>query len=288
MNEFEGKKRGQRILASSLMTNIRLPRSFVSLVNGTRSPAMERYGEKEVKLKNNEYISLSSGMMRKLFSPVVNSIKEHLKTLLKKPQLLKVRTMLLVGGFAEAVFLQQEIKKEFSARFRVLIPHQATTAVVQGAVMFGKKPTKITERVVATTYGAGCTQDFVQGVHPEEKKVIVDGVEKCKDVFRRFVKENERVRVGQRIKKMYSPLYPEREERKCSFYVSRDPNVKFTTDPGVTRIGRVVVMSPDTWKGKDRKIEVSMYFGGTEITATAWDISSGNQAQTTLDFFCQT
>ena len=288
MNEFEGKKRGQRILASSLMTNIRLPRSFVSLVNETRSPAMERYGEKEVKLKNNEYISLSSGMMRKLFSPVVDSIKEHLKTLLKKPQLLKVRTMLLVGGFAEAAFLQQEIKKEFSARFRVLIPHHATTAVVQGAVMFGKKPTKITERVVATTYGASCSKDFVQGVHPEEKKFLVDGVEKCNDVFRRFVKENERVRVGQRIKKNYSPLYPERKEVKVSFYVSSDPKVKFTTDPGVTRIGRVVVKSPDTWKGKDRKIEVSMYFGGTEITATAWDISSGNQAQTTLDFFCQT
>ena len=71
MNEFEGKKRGKRILDSSLMTNIRLPRSFVSLVNQTKRPVMERYGEKEVKLENNEYLSLSSGMMKKLFYPVV-------------------------------------------------------------------------------------------------------------------------------------------------------------------------------------------------------------------------
>ena len=46
-----------------------------------------------------------------------------------------------------------------------------------------------------------------------------------------------------------------------------------------------MVMSPNTSRGKDRDIELSMYFGGTEITATAWDISSGNKAQTTLDFF---
>ena len=28
-----------------------------------------------------------------------------------------------------------------------------------------------------------------------------------------------------------------------------------------------------------------MFFGGTEITATARDVTSGNSAQTTLDFF---
>ena len=64
MNEFESKKRRERILGSSLMTNIRLPRSFVSLANQSwRS----RYGETDVKLKNNEYLALSSGVMKQLF-----------------------------------------------------------------------------------------------------------------------------------------------------------------------------------------------------------------------------
>ena len=288
MNEFEAKKRGKRILDSSLMTNIRLPRSFVSLINQTKSTAMERYGEKEVKLKNNEYLSLSSEMMKKLFYPVVESIKEHLKTLMKQPRLSKVQTMLLVGGFAEAAFLQEEIKREFLAKCTVLIPHHATTAVVQGAVMFGKKPAKITERVVGITYGAGCTRDFIEGVHPEEKKFIADGVEKCGDLFRCFVKENEVVKFGQRITKIYHPLYANRKEIRTNFYVTNNPETKFTTEPGVSRIGRVVVKSPDIWKGKDRDIEVSLYFGGTEITATSLDVSSGNEAETTLDFFCRT
>ena len=287
MNEFEMKKRPNRILESDSITNIRPPRSFMTLVNETRSLVLERCQKKGMQLKNNEYLSLSSDMMMKLFSPVVDKIKEHLKTLVRKPELSKVRTLLLVGGFAEAAFLQREVKLEFSqSGFRVLVPHHATTAVVQGAVMFCKSPTKVTERVVAKTYGSGCARDFIKGVHPEEKKIIVHGVEKCNNLFKCFIKENERVQCGQKIKLSFSPLYPEEDKIEYSFYISSDPNVKFTTDPEVTKIGRVVVQSPDTWKGKDRDIEVSLCFGGTEITATALDISSGNQAQTTLNFFC--
>lgn len=287
MNEFEGKKRGKRILETGLMTNIRLPRSFVILVNQSRSSAMERYGEKEVKLKSNEYLSLSSGMMKKLFNPVIQSIKNHLKTLKRKPQLSKVETMLLVGGFADSAFLQQEIKKEFSGSCRVLIPHHANTVVVQGAVIFGKKPETITARVVSTTYGSGCSRDFIEGVHREEKRFVVDGIEKCDKLFSCFVKEDTVVKVGQRISKPYSPLRPEKKSRHYGFYITSNPNTQYTDEPGVTKIGSLVVQSPDTWRGKDRKVEVSMYFGGTEITATAWDISSGNKAQTTLDFFCR-
>ena len=287
MNEFEGKKRGKRILDSSLMTNIRLPRSFVSLVTQSRSSAMERYGTMEIKLKNNEYLSLSSGIMKKLFTSVVDQIKEHLKSLHRKPQLAKVQSMLFVGGFADSVFLQEEIKKEFSRRYTVLIPHNANAVVVQGAVMFGKKPAKITQRVMSTTYGAECARDFIEGFHPDEKKFVADGVEKCGDLFFCFVKEKRVVKVGEKVKKTFRPTEAKTKSLTFDFYVTSDPKTQFTTDPEATKIGSLKVRSPDTWRGKDRDIEVCMYFGGTEITATAWDISSGNRAQTTLDFFCQ-
>ena len=50
------------------------------------------------------------------------------------------------------------------------------------------------------------------------------------------------------------------------------------------KLRSVVVVSPDTWKGKDREIVVSMDFGGTEITASAYDVTSGNSAETKIDF----
>ena len=167
----------------------------------------------------------------------------------------------------------------------MIVPDDASIAVMQGAVIFGKKPYKITQRVLRKTYGADCCRDFIEGVHPEKNKFVVNGKEICSDVFNCFVKENEIVKLGQRIKSVYRPLHPHERQIVYSFYAADDPNALLITEKGVKRIGRVAVQSPNTWKGMDRQLEVSMYFGGTEITATARDISSGNTAQTTLDFF---
>ena len=283
MSDFEGKKQGFRIVEGK-MTNIRLPASFASLVK--RSTVMERYGEKEIKLRKNEYLCLSSNIMKdKLFAPVLSSIKEHLQSLQERPKLSNVKTMLLVGGFADSQILQTDLMNDFSKKYRVLIPRNAAIAVVQGAVLFGKNPAKITERVIGATYGADCSRDFDKNIHPSEKWFLADGRQKCKNLFNCFVKENEIARSGRTIKKMYSPLHANDTELTFGFYVAKDPECTFVTDEGVAKIGSVTVKSPDISKGRNRDIEVSMHFGGTEIVATAVDISSGRTAQTTLDFF---
>jgi len=151
-------------------------------------------------------------------------------------------------------------------------------------VLFGKKPAKITERVMSITYGAGCSRRFIRSVHPEEKKVVVDGREKCTDLLNIFVKEDEVVQIGKKFTSTFRLLHANNNEFTGVFYSASSPDSKFTTDPGVTMLGSVTVSSPDTWRGKEREIEVSMYFGRTEITATARDVSSGNVAQTTIDF----
>ena len=284
MNQFEAKKRGERILDSDVMINIRLPQSFVSMVKEIKSPALERYGSRNVKLKNNEYLALSSEKMKELFRPTLKLIKDHLKGLLQEPKLSKVKTMLLVGGFADSALLQKEIKDAFSRQVKVLVPINAAIAVVQGAVLFGKRPAKITERVVSTTYGADCSRDFIYGEHPEEKKFIADGIEKCGGLFNLFVRENSSVRIGQKVTSTYTLLRATDTDITFNFYSASNPDSKFISDPGIKKLGSVMVVSPDTWRGKNREIIVSMYFGGTEITAAAHDVSSGNVAETKIDF----
>lgn len=283
-NDFEAKKRGDRMLDSDLMTNIRLPRSFVSLARKNQTKEMHSYGSGNVMLKNDEYLALSSRMMKNLFKPTIERIKDHIKNLLQQPKLSKVKIMLLVGGFSDSALLQQEIKSAFSKTVKVLVPNKASIAVVQGAVLFGKKPGRITERVVSTTYGADCSRDFIRGVHPEEKKFIVDGVEKCRNLFNLFVRENATVQFGQKITSPYTLLRADDTKISFNFYSATNPDSQFVTDPGMRKLGNVTVLSPDTWRGKDRQIEVSMEFGGTEITARARDVSSGNMTQTAIDF----
>lgn len=45
-------------------------------------------------------------------------------------------------------------------------------------------------------YGCVCCWDFIWGVYLNEKKLMVDGVEKCCDLFVCFVKEDEVVIFG--------------------------------------------------------------------------------------------
>ena len=113
MSDFEAKKRRTRALEKK-ETRIRLPLSFVSFVNDCRSAAMKRYGSGEVRILNDEYLCLSARVMVKLFEPVLEAMKDHLRVLLSSPQLSKVKVMLLVGGFADSSLLQDKIKKEFT------------------------------------------------------------------------------------------------------------------------------------------------------------------------------
>jgi len=267
------------------MTNIRLPASFVTLAKKIKSSVRRMYGETEIELGENEYISLNCNVMKRLFCPVVDCITGHLKSLLKRPELSKVKAMLLVGGFADSALLRKELRNEFSKRCRVLVPRNAGIAVLNGAVMFGKNPAKITERIVSTTYGADCCRKFNKNIHPVEKRFFVDDREMCNDLFCNFVKENEIARLGESVKRMYIPLRANDTELTFGFYVATNPDTQFITDDGVTKIGSVMVLSPDTSRGRDRDIEVTMHFGGTEIVATAVDITTGNKAQTSLDFF---
>ena len=168
-NDFEEKKRNNRALQGK-ETKILLPVSLTTTATEIRPQARERYGD-EVKIVRKEYLSLSSRVMIDLFSPVLEAMEEHLLTLLNKDELSKVNVILLVGGFAVSPVLQQQIQGELSKRYRVITPRNADKAVVQGAVMFGNMPTKITARIFRITYGVDCSRDFIHGVHPLEKSL---------------------------------------------------------------------------------------------------------------------
>ena len=276
--EFEAKKHD----IQNGETKLRLPGSFVASVNDFRSPSMKKYTKGEVKILDDEYLCLSPSVMLRLLWPFIESVKHNLRALLSKPQLSKVKTILLVGGCANSL-LQEQIQNEFACKYCITVPPDAIDVVAKGAVMVALTTAATKRRVVGTSYGADCSRNFVRGKHPEEKKFLLNGEENCRDLFNCFVKETDTVKHGQEISVRYRPREANQTEIRYTFYAAPTSDTMFVTDPGLTEIGSVLVHSPDTRQGLDRDILVSMYFGGTEIIATAWDVTSGNRAQTTLD-----
>ena len=288
MNDFEMKKRGRRAFDDKIK-RITLPRNFVEMVSGPSSSKLATHFAKacnlDVEIYNDEYLCLGPKTMKSLFDPVINGIIRHLSGLLSKPALKNVNCIFMVGGFAESVILQEAVKKVFGSRCKVLIRNYAGIAVVQGATMFGQKSAIVTSRIMATTYGYGTNRDFDPQKHDHEKKVVVEGIAKCKDIFSIVVKENDTIMVGQTKRFTASPFRSNQKSVAATFFTSTDPNVQYTTDSSVgPSIGQVVVDSPDTSKGRNREIELCIFFGGTEIKATAINKTSGNAATVYLDF----
>ena len=292
MNDFELKKRGRRAFDGK-STRIILPRDFTRLVsdpkNSSLSQSLERFCiHQDVEIYNGEYLSLGPKAMKQLFEPVVTGIVKHMTGLFKRPALGNVSSLFMVGGFAESVFLQDAIKRAFGSRCKILIPNYASIAVVQGATMFGQRPSTVSSRIMATTYGFRNYETFNPKVHYLAKKEVIEGEVLCKDCLRVVVKENEAVKVGEKRCFLVNPTCSENDRIPVSFFTSTDPKVMYTTDPAVGPcIGEMIVSSPDTSKGKGREIEISVYFGETEIKATAVDKTSGNTETVYFDFLCK-
>lgn len=292
MNDFEMKKRSRRAFDGK-RTRIILPRDFTRLVSDLQSAdlseSLERFCiHQDVEIYNGEYLSLGPNAMKQLFEPVFTGIESHMTGLFKRTALGSVSSLFMVGGFAESLILQDAIKRAFGSRCKILIPNYASIAVVQGATMFGQKPSIITSRIMATTYGFRMYGDFNPKVHRIDKKEVIEGKALCKDYFRVVVEENEDVKVGGKKCFLVCPAHGEDNKISIAFFTSTDPKVTYTTDPTVgPSIGEMTVSSRDTSKGKDRDIEISVYFGETEIKATAVDKTSGNTATAYLDFLCK-
>lgn len=205
-----------------------------------------------------------------------------------------ILTMIHGDGVKVLLALCKNTKKLiFSAirfdRYKVLFPIDASIAVVQGAVMFGQKPHIIDSRVMSTTYGFDTYHHFDPSIHPVEKRCVIEGTALCKDCFVKLVREGEIVKVGQTKRfPNYEPLRKDQTSVTFNFYTSTDPDARYVTDAAVgPSIGRVTVQSPNISFGSNRKIDACVYFGGTEIKATAIDKTSGNTATAYLDFLCK-
>ena len=72
---------------------------------------------------------------------------------------------------------------------------------------------------------------------------------------------------------------------ELSFFKTKNKNPKFTTDEGVSYIGKLVLdIGKDYREMKDRKVTLNMKFGGTFIDVTATHSKSNNSENSTFKF----
>lgn len=180
--------------------------------------------------------------------------------------------VIMVGGFSESPYLQSVMRQQFGSK--VIIPSEPSGAVVKGAVMFGHEPTVITTRLCKYTYGIAQVRKFKKGLHPDRKKVMINEVEHCDDIF------NKHIEIGTEIsldleetaeEHEYFPAAPDAKQAVLEVYASTNKNPMFVDDPDCQFVG-LVKIDIDTDGDYWAKHMVKMCFGGTELKIQVKDV----------------
>ena len=126
------------------------------------------YGDK-ISIKR-DLLMIDAEVFKKFFKPAIDKIIRHVGDLMKKPNVVNCKNILMVGGFSESPILQEAIKEAFP-NHNIMIPEEAGLAVLRGSLMFGLDPAVTPERICRYTYGIEVVCPFESSKHPQSKKI---------------------------------------------------------------------------------------------------------------------
>ena len=231
------------------------------------------------------YLTLSPAAVNDIFYETITRIGECVTELMKQPELGNLKYMFLVGGLSASEYLTKRIIDDFGKRTSVLIPDDPALPVLKGAVMFGQRPDYVRTRIARKTYGVKSQTNFIPGTHKESKKITLAGVAKCTDLFVTYVKKNTAIELNSSVIKSFVPADPTQTAIEFEFYShsgssdslysdsTNSEKVMYIDDAETKKIGDISIPLPNADRGKKRLVDVSFYFGGTEIKVTVKDRS---------------
>ena len=232
--------------------------------------SIEEKHSMDVFIDEDDYtVSISANAMKTLFSDTVDKIEQHVQELLQKAELKRISYLLMVGGFSKSLYLSERIKNSFGARLKIFVPQDSALAIMKGAVLFGRNKNRIRDRKARKTYGVSTMIDYNRSEHRPNKKIIIEGNAKCKDIFKIYVRKGDSITRDQEVIECFAPKKSDSTSISFSLLSINSSQVMYTDDPGVEEIGYIEMPLSDTSRGKKRQAEVKMKFGDTEIKVTA-------------------
>ncbi|KAL4224284.1 hypothetical protein ACF0H5_017739 [Mactra antiquata] len=228
---------------------------------------------------------------KELFQSTCDTIyKSVIKDILIKDETKGITTVILVGGLSESPFvieiLREKVKEDFPG-VKVVVPDSPMKSVLLGAVLYGHDSEIIRNRISRETYGVATNVIFDETKHDASKKVRnkETGVFWCTGIFSIHVKKNQSVRLEQlQPRRVYKPMSLGQKSMTLPIYSSSNISPKYITDEGCKKIGKVEIKMPNTTGERDRKVEVRMLYGGTQIAVQANNVTTGEIVEAEIDF----
>ncbi|XP_052818220.1 heat shock 70 kDa protein 12A-like [Mya arenaria] len=288
LKSFEVKKRAFQSNTPSIV--LKMPFAFkdafedceVSYDDAIRE-ANEKYAGKAEYMRNGK-LKLSADIMKGFFDKAVDGVVKFIQQMRSNDELGMINTVLMVGGFSESKYVQERIENEIPG-VRLVIPTDPSLAVLKGAVLYGKNPRAITERIARFSYGFSVAKPFEEGIDPEELKIIRNGREYCNDAFKKLITRGEILKRGDAFGDiighmvdadnlfalMLSSLLPV----VSKVYKSTKEDPMYTTEEEeCEEIGNLIIPSPPTGWPPVSALVHGIIVGESELHSFACDVKS--------------
>ncbi|XP_045161878.1 heat shock 70 kDa protein 12B-like [Mercenaria mercenaria] len=285
LREFETKKRSITPESSGKIT-LRLSATLKELYQKNEKVQLDdkitSLGLKDTVKFAGDKLRVDASVIKGWFDAPINSVITHVQRVLKEPNMQRVNTVLIVGGFGECKLAQDQIQKAIRNKC-IIIPEGAGLVVLKGAVRYGHSQDIISSRIMPRTYGICILEKFDEQTHSSAKRMkFLDGVKYANDVFVTIIRAGEGVQIGKMISKgPYTPTDPD----KTSFavYCTEKVDPKYTTDPGCKLLGKLIVSHSNGRPRKDNTLNASFVFGDTELLVKAVNLRTGEEFATYID-----
>lgn len=288
LREFEIKKTSFSPDMDQKVT-FKMPISIHETFQATRNEDFRRSLIMKEELKDQvtfagDKLRVQPDQIKLFFTDTCEKIVSHLRNIFSQPAVSGTDTILMVGGFSESKMLQDAVRDGFPG-MKIIVPAEAGLAVLKGAVIFGHTPTAIASRVSRFTYGVHINKTFVEGKHPEQKRVLIDGEYQCKDCFDKHVEVGQEVQAGLRFEERhYIPSHRRQSRVDVEVYTSEERNPRFIDERGCSRLGNIVVDMSEIHSYEDKAFVVQMIYGNTELGLEAKVLKTGEVLHAAFDF----
>ncbi|XP_069130722.1 heat shock 70 kDa protein 12B-like isoform X2 [Argopecten irradians] len=285
IREFEMKKR-QINEEKPEKISIQVPFALVELLKKDKKRKGIDNAVKNSRFSSNitsarQKIQIQNPEFRKFFQPTIDGIIKNMEDILYDEKFMDVKYILMVGGFADCLLVQNAIRNRFTKKV-VVIPDDAGLAVLKGAVLYGHQPRAISSRVARFTYGIQSWPAFDPKIHPASKKVSINGVPRCTDVFFKYIEVGQQVTPGHSESQVFQALKPDEDCLECSVFVSTKRDPMFIDDEGCRELG-VLKIPLGSHRDGPTQVQETLVFGETEIHVRARDMSTGKMYEASFD-----
>jgi len=230
--------------------------------------------KEEIKFQRDK-LRVSADIARKWFHYPIDMTIRHITGILAEPEMKDVRTVLLVGGFAECKLVQEAVRKAVIKR-TVIVPDEAGLTVLKGAVRFGHQPNLVSSRRVKHTYGYRVYSNFDASKHSQEMMVIdTYGTKVVDNCFEKVVEKDTSVEVGKDIASSQEYRLSKHGDTTLTIYASTDHNPQYVTEPSCTKVGWLSLGEAPSEKAEENGIQVCFAFGDTELKAKVKILKTG-------------